>query len=339
LAAPLAPSDSWPIGSILLLIVAGVLYALMLVPLLDLAANPLPMSGEGRYSAAWSGLFALLFGGLVWIILGILLWLGAMPRWAGPVIGALHILAGLAGGFAIERIAKAPGGWLMLVPILLPPLIALFALWARLPTLHKALPPDPTSAVMIGAIALVIVAFVPLAAFDGQRGPTPEQEAAAKEVQDQQRQEKEAELAALDEDSALEAYLNLITYSGLDADGKERARTAARRVKSRQSDAIMLLNGSKIDRLEAMWQLDIAATPALCTAYGWALQRYATQGMRLDYTIDALERQLPNVKWLIGQGCDLAPALTSVGATLQQAGGGGRAKPFLATLAALQREH
>ncbi len=322
----LGPAQPWPIGSIVLLIIAACLYALLLVPLLDAARSLPPIGGEDRYSAAWSELFALGFGGLLWLDLGLLLWLGAQ-RGAIPAFptAALYLLAGLAGGFAIDRIFKVPGGWLVLVPILLPPLVAVFGFWARQPV------------VMIGTIALVTLATVPLAAWDAQRGPAPEREAAAKRVQDQQRQEKEAELQALDEDSSLEAYLNLITYAGLDADGKDRARAGARRVKGRQSDAIMLLDGSKIDRLDEMWQLDIAATPELCAAYGAALQRYAAQEMRLDYRIDALERQMPNVKWLIDQQCDLDPTLAAIDALLRQSGSGTRLKPFLATLAALRQ--
>lgn len=354
MASSLSPSAPWPVGSIVLLIVACCLYVLLLIPLLDAARSLPPMSGEGRYSAAWSELFALLFAGLLWIDLGILLWVGAhrgwMPHWAALSISALYLLSGLAGGFAIDRIYKFPGGWLVLVPILLPPLVALLAFWARLPALHTALPPDMTSGVMIGAIALLTMAVVPLSALDEQQGParwaTPELEAVRKAILEQQQQEKEAEFQKLNEDSLLEEYLEFV--NGYDPNplgeaGIERAVAGARRVKRRQSDAIMLLNGFKIDRLDEMWRFDLAATPELCAAFAGALQRYAAREIRLDYTIAALERQLPNMKWLISQHCDLDPALAAIEATLQQAarsaGYGSRAplEPFLATLAELRQ--
>lgn len=114
MASSLGPSAPWPVGSIALLIGAFCLYALLLIPLVDAARSLPPMSGEGRYSAAWSQMFALVFGGLLWIVLGILLWIGGhrgeMPNWAAVAIGALYLLSGLAGGFAIDRIYQFPGG-------------------------------------------------------------------------------------------------------------------------------------------------------------------------------------------------------------------------------------
>ena len=354
MASSLSPSEPWPIGSIVLLVVACCLYALLLIPLLDAARSLPPLSGEGRYSAAWSELFALLFGGLLWLDLGTLLWVGAhrgeMPHWAALSIGTLYLLSGLAGGFAIDRIHKVPGGWLVVVPILLPPLVALFAFWARLPALHMALPPDMTSGVMIGAIALATVAVVPLSALDEQQGParwaTPELQAVKDAILEQRQQEKEAEFQKLTDESSLEDYLEFVNGSypnPLGEGGVERALEGARRAKSRQSDAVMLLNGFKIDRLDDLWRLDLAATPELGAAYGDALQRYAAREIRFEYTVAALERQLPNLKWLVGQHCDLDASLAAIDATLQQnaktAGAGGRArvKPFLATLAELRQ--
>jgi hypothetical protein len=224
------------------------------------------------------------------------------------------------------------------VPILLPPLVALFAFWSRQP------------AVMIGAIAVVTLAVVPLAALDEQQGSarwaTPEREAIKHAILEQRRQEMEAEFQKLNEDSALEDYLQFVNGfypNPLGEAGIERALADARRVKSRQSDAVMLLNGSKIDRLDDLWRLDLAATPELCAAYGDALQRYAAREIRFDYTVAALERQLPNMKWLIGQHCDLDASLAALDALLQHgakaAGFGGRArvKPLLASFAELRQ--
>ncbi len=68
------------------------------------------MSGEGRYSAAWSELFALLVGRLLWLDLGILLWIGAhsreMPHWA-----ALSIIAWIAQKFGAKGAA-----WRVIAP-------------------------------------------------------------------------------------------------------------------------------------------------------------------------------------------------------------------------------
>ncbi len=93
----------------------------------------------------------------------------------------------------------------------------------------------------------------------------------------------------------------------------------------------MLLNGFKIDRLDDLWRLDLDATPDLCAAYGDALQRYAAREIRFEYTVAALERQLPNLKWLVGQNCNLNPSLAAIDTILQRGAksagsGGGRAR-------------
>ena len=62
---------------------------------------------------------------------------------------------------------------------------------------------------------------------------------------------------------------------------------------------------------------DVDATPEVCTAYGAALAKETAQvdpkvstnslGVALD-----LERQLPNLQWLVGDGCDLRAPLTQL---------------------------
>jgi len=127
----------------------------------------------------------------------------------------------------------------------------------------------------------VTVAVLPLAALDEQQGParwarnryTPEQAAENKAAFEQEQQRKEVEFQKLNEESSLEDYLEFVNGSyptRLDDAGAERALAGASRVKSRQSNAIMLLNGFKIDRLDDLWRLDLEATPELCAAYGVA---------------------------------------------------------------------
>ena len=74
------PQRSWPIGLLLLLAVACVLYFLMLASALNQPAG----GGESRMAAAFEALF--LTAGL-WIVLVIMIIVGgvsgAMPGWAG----------------------------------------------------------------------------------------------------------------------------------------------------------------------------------------------------------------------------------------------------------------
>jgi hypothetical protein len=65
-------------------------------------------------------------------------------------------------------------------------------------------------------------------------------------------------------DSSLRDYLEYISESDPRA---SQAIAGARRVKSRQTDAIALLNEGKIGALAELWRLDISATPELCVAF------------------------------------------------------------------------
>src|SRR5947207_492547 len=89
-----------------------------------------------------------------------------MPYWAKIAAAVLYPLSGIAALTAGGLSYSYPGGWLMLVVAVLPPLIALYAMWARLPALHTTFRPDVTSAVLLGAIGVVILATLPLAYVD-----------------------------------------------------------------------------------------------------------------------------------------------------------------------------
>jgi len=72
----------------------------------------------------------------------------------------------------------------------------------------------------------------------------------------------------------------------------------------------MLLEQGKIELLEELRNLDIEVTPDVCTAYGDALyEEVAKVGLGYTDGREAVERQLPNMKWLAGAHCDLDAAL------------------------------
>jgi hypothetical protein len=64
--------------------------------------------------------------------------------------------------------------------------------------------------------------------------------------------------------------------------------------------------------LANLWDFDVAATPEVCRVYAAALdkQTSAIDSRRHAYYSDGgevvdLERQRPNLRWLVGEGCDL----------------------------------
>ena len=80
-------------------------------------------------------------------------------------------------------------------------------------------------------------------------------------------------------------------------------------MKSRQEDAERLLKDVNVYWLNELWRLDLQATPALCRAFGAALLKAAREPSG-DFNFgEDLERQLPNVKWLVAEHCDLDDGL------------------------------
>jgi hypothetical protein len=139
-----------PLGMIALLALAAVLYVALLVT----SAAPLE-GGEAAYSQAWG---ALLLTFWLWMLLALALIVGAvkgrMPRAAGFTALLLHPISGVAAFVAIDAVSRHVHGALAIVA-LLPPLIAFYALWARLPSLRASAPSGIVGAAAWGAVALL----------------------------------------------------------------------------------------------------------------------------------------------------------------------------------------
>jgi hypothetical protein len=337
------PSSSVPVGMIVLLSVACFFYIGMMANLGDVSGSD--AAGRGLAQA-----FGALAGLVLWILLAVALVVGGvkgrMPVWAAIAAVVLLPLSAY-GAVAAMGLAEWQNDWALLVPGLLPPLFALYALWARLPALHKWLPPVATSAVVGAAILLISVA--PIAASYRAALPNPEREAKLAE-QEKARQEKErrdeqewraredAKFAALGPDSSLKDYLDYM--KGSTAHQRE-AFAAMKLVKSRQADAVALLLAGWILALPDLKGIDIAPTPELCQAYGAALSGAAGQinkTTRSDYINAAidLEWQLPNMRWLVGAHCDLAEPLGLLETNVRAVADSSRMTKFADTLAGLR---
>jgi hypothetical protein len=353
-----SPPPSPPVGAIALLLLACVLYILMLAAIIGMpGGDPGGYGGEGRLAAALSELYALVVGGLLWITLAGLLTIaalnGEMPRWAMIAAIVLYPLSGIAALAAGDLSYSYPGGWLVLVPALLPPLLALYAMWARLPTLHAVLRPDRTSAALLGAVGVVIVATLPLAYVDELLFPArlARQQAQAETLIAEReaewtklKQEDAAKFQQLTPDSPLRDYLNPQTMPPDDA-GYRQALDGARHVTRRQIEAVALIEEGKVRWLKDLAELDLQATPALCDAFDAALRKDATQEGPNWNVGEELERQLPNMKWLVAEHCRLDDGVSAVetrvrlitGAMGERDGGRPRWLEFLAALAQLHQ--
>jgi hypothetical protein len=338
------PSRAPHIGAVLLAVLAGLLYLAYVAALHD----------AGRSDAAGNALtdaFLALFGAALWIVLAGLLLVafknGKMPAWAA--IGAL-VLVPLAGyaSFVSADLYAHQRGWAWLVPVLLPPVIVVYALWICIPTLVATLSETMASALAGYAIVVLIAASAWTSYLDSRAAPAREEaqrlayeamRAEEARVAAENRARDEAKFAGLGPESSLSDYLEYL--NGSDARARQ-AMEGARHARSRQSDAVALLqNGRRLTDLSELWQLDLAATPALCDAYRAALRRLALKidpsySNRLGEAIE-LEFQLPNLKWLTGARCDLADVLADLAKRLRVVRDSSRIDRLADTMDALGR--
>jgi hypothetical protein len=318
------PLRSPPVGAVMPALLAGLLYAGELSLLHD----------SGKSDAAGDSLdaaFVTLFAIALWIVLtGLMLVAfknGKAPAWAAMDAFVLVPLSGYA-FFASAHLYAAHGGWVFIVPVLLPPVIVAYALWIRIPVLANALPETFVSGLAGGAIVALIAASMGASYLDHLAAPARDaalQAAYEKRLAEEEkvaaedRARDEATFAALSPDSSLSDYLEYL--NGNDARAA-LAMEGARHARSRQADAVALLGeADRLVSLRELWQLNVEATPDLCKAYDAALRKSALKidpsySNRLGEAID-LEFQLQNLKWLVAQHCDLRGVLTDLARRLR----------------------
>ncbi|WP_422001306.1 hypothetical protein [Reyranella sp.] len=331
-----------PYGTIVLLLVAAFLYV-------GMTANLTGLRGTDAAGRGMAMGFAAVIGFLLWLVLAglfVLAWFnGRLPFWAAAAVVILLPLSAVAAAVATTY-AGERGRWLMAAPFLLPPLLALYALWARLPAAHGVLPPAATGAVLGGAILLLTA--VPLAIGWIETMPNPERDAARAEQQRRYEEDmarrgreaaeaEEARFVKLGPDSPLAEWLDFLAPG---SSYFERALQGARAVTSRNRDAATLLREGRLPELETLWQLDLDAA-AVCEAYAGALQAQAAKidRTREAYVTEALEieYQLDNMKWLVRAGCDLDRSLATLEARIRAIADNARLTGIADTVAALRQ--
>jgi hypothetical protein len=331
-----------PVGTYVLLGVAALLYALMLANLVNTGSTDAAGRGLDRAFAGLAGL-------LLWVVLAILLVVGGikghMPLLAAIAAAILLPASAVAAAVAAE-LYEQQGGWPILVPALLPLVIALYALWARMhQQLNKSFPAQSTS--IYAGVAVLVMTAGPIAAkwYADRPDPVLKARSAAEERarhEEQQRQvaavrsREAAEFAKLGPQSSLGDYLPY-----LHGDHAHAALTDIRLVKSRQADAIALLQQGRIGDLTELRDFNVEPTPELCEAYGKALATAAAQvspQQRSDYISAGieLEAQLPNIKWLAGTRCDLGEALALLETNVRAVTDSPRLTQFADTLGKLR---
>ena len=316
-------------GGIWLLLLACFPYVLLVTALPEAGEFPNEGGGEARMGWGFQQFWAWVACAATLLLLSLALWRGSRSGGiAGSVQWTIPLLVPAAGAamlLAMNQSFKQPGPWLPLIPDLLPAAIGLYALWGCLPALSRWSPLSRAKIdrVGIGLIATLSLAVFPLWALDNASYPGrlerhhAEQataDAAARAAGEQQDQALRAKFARLGPDSSLREYIEGEYWylSGVDV------LAGARQVRSRQRDAIAMLDDGAILDLSGLWQLDLEPTPMLCEAYGNALSaKFGRPEVGWDAArLSLLNGQFPNLQWLRERGCDLDAPIGEIDARL-----------------------
>jgi hypothetical protein len=293
---------------------------------------------------ALSDAFAAMFAGALWIALAVLLVMarvgGAMVSWAPWALFAL-VPAGLVAFFmAMGRVGEGDQSALAVV-IALPALLILYAGWARFPALHATLRPVGTSAVLLAVVGVLSVGTIAVSLHARVPSPHARADYAAAEsvrldeaakTERRTREEETAAFAKLGPDSHLADYLPYLRNRAF----ADRALEGIQKVKTRQEDAIALIDQRPLADLTELSEWNLLATREMCEAYGNAFLAAANRitKARSDYLSQAidLEWQMPNLKWMIGSKCDLSGPLERAETNIKAVADSDRLRNFAVTL-------
>jgi hypothetical protein len=273
-----------------ILVLTLLCWILLLVKLFAVAGKE--ARGDAGFALAMSWIFAMLFTALTWLFLGILL-LKSSNRGAAT---ALLYVASAPAAFASTYLLLDPArGWLAVVPVLLPPLLAL----------RFRSPSGQVSLAAAIAILLLSVAPWPALFRSMSRRPAAPRRAA---VADSAREANLVKLRSMKPAAPLsEWYALLDAQSGV----REEALQALRRVPRRQADIKnMLAYGSPMAMI-LVPDLDLKPGPELCEAARVYLRKRAAE-IRIEPPHDPVPytaagyvaESLPGVRWFQDNGCD-----------------------------------
>jgi len=304
------------------LLVFGIgLYAATIGSIADLGSS----DAAGR---ALGEAFGVIFGFCLWVLLAVMIVVAAvtgnMPVWARIAAGILVPVSAISAAIAVEFI-KHHSGWQLLVPALIPPLIAAYALWARLPQLHRVLPPVLTGIAVWGGVLALTLA--PMPDYIGQKNAAAQLRAAAKleyeaktTVEEQRRRDNLARFQQLTDASPLWEWA---AFLGKDSELDKEAAAAARKLSHRQADAEAALRRGMGFPLAEYVRLDLQATPGLCEgARDFLIQAAASHPSPGGDPYAAYEvihqnfsPYLEAVEWLTAHDCDIENAVARIAAT------------------------
>jgi hypothetical protein len=252
-----------------------------------------------------------------------------MPGWASAAAAILYFASGAAVAVAFYLVQKPGRVWPVIVPVLLPPILAFYVFALYQSSLRQFASGSPASLAVWGTVLALTLAPWPALVrhMNEKRASTIESAKAMEEWQAQEKAKKRAEnleaLRAMKPDQPLTDWYNLLDESsGVQTEAIE----ALKHVERRQRDIEEMLTYGIPRAMMLIPDLDLKPTSQLCEAARAYLLKNA-KGSRIRpkqdpvrYTADGgtyLERSLTGVRWLQSHGCDCEEGLAAVQASIE----------------------
>lgn len=257
-----ARASSAPIGAIIVFILAALAYVPMAACLDDL-------HGSDAFGNGLAAAFAVICGFVVWVWIGVLVLIagvkGNMPVWMGIAMAVLLPASAVTSAIGLDM-QRADYTWPLIEPLALPPIVAAYALYARLTVVHRAIPIVPVT--IAGLAAVIALTVVPMPQYVAQeyaravyRAEQAAEEKAAREAEAKRYAEALAKFQQLTQSSPLSDWA---AYFG--GEFNDAAIAGARTLPNRQAEAVEALRRGMGFPLAQYGNLDLRATPELCTA-------------------------------------------------------------------------
>ena len=307
-----------PIGALIVLALAMVCYIGMMGNISDLQDGNTDAMGRGLAAS-----FALILLIAEWVLLAILMLIGgingAIPVWSAMSGLILVPVSGVMAGIALFLVDRGGSPLYQLVPGLLAPVLAGYALWARFPAVQRLMPPLATS--LLAWLAVAILAAAPLPRFTAYEAarpaPGPPQKSGLELLDEEEkriRAETVAKYDTLTPESPLWEWDNYLD----DPELGPQAIAAVRQLRHRQADAEKQLRMGIGMPLLYHDEIDLAPTPAFCAAAVTFLMGNAKEHRRPAPETDFLAtreyfvRYEPAMHWLMQSGCALDDAVAGM---------------------------
>jgi hypothetical protein len=287
------PSQGARVAAVILTAICGFFW-IGIVPALT------GLSGSDAAGNAMAQGFTAVAMFILWALLSILALIasisGAMPQWARLALLVVPAsgVAALAALDLLSHPTMAPGLWPIVTPALVPPLVVVFALWSL------TRPPVPASgaATLLGAIALLSLAMLPLMSV-GNSVVAQQQEA------DTRDRDAFAQVALDAPLWALTPFLKVRDQTIVNA-----ALARIQKLERRQADAETMLARGDFP-LGYLPRFELDPTPAICDGMrallrtrAAALVSSAPNSKPYAAIAQDVEDAVADMSWLVGYGCD-----------------------------------